>query len=261
MTLIRKPAVAGYFYPDNKDNLKKQIKKYFSVAKDNKIFGRAVISPHAGYVYSGQAAAFAISSFLENKEKIKRIILFGPAHRYSLSGIAADSAEKFQTPLGNVPVDLELTEKLINSFLIQYNDEAHAKEHSLEVQLPFLQEVIKKFKIVPLVAGNTNEEEIAEVIKFLWEDKSNYFIISSDLSHYLSYEKAKKKDRETSDYIEKLEFNKISSDRACGSLLINGFLRAAKKLNLKVKTLYLTNSGDTGGDKSSVVGYGAYCFI
>lgn len=261
MTSIRPPAVDGSFYPSDAKQLHTLIVSLLSEAPD--FLGRspkAIIVPHAGYIYSGAIAASAYARVALGCDSIRRVVLLGPAHRLGFHGLALSSADYFSTPLGSIPLDRSENEALLTLPGVQVLDKAHAQEHSLEVQLPFLQEVLHHFALVPIVVGAAPAEAVAKVIEQLWGGAETLVVISSDLSHYHDYAAAKRQDAATSQAIEKLHPEKIAYHDACGRLPINGLLLVAKKLGLTVTPYDLRNSGDTAGDRDRVVGYGAYGF-
>ena len=257
---IRKPAVAGTFYPNEKSQLTKEINQLLN--KDFKQYNftpKALILPHAGIIYSGEVAAAGYKLLGQTKQKIKKIALLGPSHYVGFSGIAATDADAFMTPLGNMPLATDLAQALISKFAqVNTVNQAHDQEHSLEVHCPFLQSVLDDFTLLPLAVGNCSSQEVAEAIEFLW-DKQDAIIISSDLSHYHSYQQAQALDAITAEKI--LQFkNNITPDQACGCYPVNGMLAVAKNKQLSIQKLLMQNSGDTAGDKARVVGYGAFAF-
>jgi len=272
MPSIRKAAVSGQFYPDDKPYLQEMIAHFLddaisrSVSKNKPplitlnaaLKPKAIIVPHAGYIYSGMVAATAFSCLLPFKEQIKRIILLGPSHRVSFSGLATSSADYFQTPLGNTRIDQEANRQICLLPQVNLNDDAHQFEHSLEVELPFLQLVLGDFSLVPLVVGDANDEAVSEVLEMLWGDSETLVVISSDLSHFLDYESARQRDQKTCEAIESYSLESIHYDDACGKNPIKGLLLSAQKHALNITRLALCNSGDTAGDKARVVGYGAW---
>ena len=261
MTVIREAAVAGQFYPGNASELSATIRLFFEdVEAEPGPAPKALIVPHAGYIYSGPVAATAYASLRPWRERYTRVILLGPAHRVAFSGLALSSADVFRTPLGDVLLDKEAVAAL-NMPGVQVFDTAHQFEHSLEVHLPFLQAVIGSFSLVPLVVGNAAPEAVAGVIDALWGGPETLIVVSSDLSHYLSYDEARASDKATCQAIESLEARNIDRDAACGATPISGLLIAAKRRGMKVTTLDLRNSGDTAGDRSQVVGYGSWLFL
>jgi AmmeMemoRadiSam system protein B len=221
---------------------------------------KAIISPHAGYIYSGPIAGNAFASFQRHADKIRRIILLGPSHYVPFSGLALSTYSAYSTPLGEVPIDTTASSQLTKMKQVCILDEAHEHEHSLEVQLPFLQCILNEFTLVPLVVGSASEEAVAEVIEALWGGDETRIVISSDLSHFLDYNAACQMDKATASAIQALCSEDILDDHACGRYPVKGLLHAARKAHLKCEILDLRNSGDTTGPKSRVVGYGAFAF-
>lgn len=261
MTSTRPPAVAGSFYSADAKQLHALISSLLrAVPNSPGDCPKAIIVPHAGYIYSGAIAASAYAHVALGRDHIHRVVLLGPAHRLSFYGLALSSADFFATPLGSVPLDRSANATLLNLPGVQVLDKAHALEHSLEVQIPFLQEVLQDFSLVPIVVGDAPAEAVATVIEQLWGGDGTLVVISSDLSHYHDYATAKKQDAATSQAIENLHPEKIAYHDACGRLPVNGLLLVAKKLGLTVTPYDLRNSGDTAGDRDRVVGYGAYGF-
>ena len=255
---IRPPAVAGLFYPANPEELHEQINTFLAAASVAKQEPLALIVPHAGYIYSGPIAASAYINLRPLRNQIHRVILLGPSHRVAFHGLATSSASFFNTPLGDVRLDTRTNVLLSQLPQVQVFDAAHAQEHSLEVQLPFLQEVLGEFELVPIIVGDTTTSEVAEVIDIAWQDDATLVVISSDLSHYHDYNSAQKLDRHTCTAIESLNSDAIGVDDACGRHPVKGLLSVAQQRGLKVQTLDLRNSGDTAGDRNQVVGYGAW---
>jgi MEMO1 family protein len=254
----RHPAVAGTFYPANPMLLHQMLGQFLDdVGMGHKV-PKAMIVPHAGYVYSGAIAASAYARLRQAKTQVTRVVIIGPSHRVAFSGLAVSRASSFLTPLGNIPVDEEAVRMVAQLPFVEYLEQVHTLEHSLEVQLPFLQETLDAFKIVPIVAGDASPEQVAQVIEALWGGDETLIVISSDLSHYHDYATARKLDQLTSGRIEKLQYELLSPESACGKVPISGLLKVAKGKSLSVKAIDLRNSGDTAGDKSRVVGYGAY---
>jgi len=228
------------------------------VARTTPLLPKALIVPHAGYVFSGPIAASAYVHLASLRERIRRVVLLGPAHRVAFHGIALSSADAFETPLGRVEIDRAAVAHALTLPGVRMLDSAHTHEHSLEVQLPFLQTVLGEFHLIPLLVGDATPDEIANVIEALWSGDETLLLVSSDLSHYLPYDAACRIDRETTAAIEHLEPDEIGYDQACGRLPVQGLLLAARRRGLRVTTLDLRNSGDTAGPRDSVVGYGAY---
>ena len=260
MTKIRKPAVAGMFYPDDARELTLTVAGYMSDAQANGETIKALIAPHAGYIYSGPIAASAYAHLSDCAGTIERVVLLGPAHRVSLTGLAVCSAESFATPLGNVAVDTEAVQDILALPQVVLSDEAHASEHSLEVHLPFLQTICPGFKIVPLVVGQASVAEVAELLERLWGGPETIIVVSSDLSHYHDYATAHILDAGTAKAIEALDPAGLRYDCACGQVAIRGLLQTARKKGLRARAVDLRNSGDTAGPHSRVVGYGAFVF-
>ena len=260
----RPAAVANMFYSGDSRVLHEDIQSYFAEINSEinpaPSTPKAIISPHAGYIYSGLTAAHAYAQLQHASDTIKRVVLLGPCHRVALRGLAAPSTDFFETPLGIIPIDQNIIKQLLAFSQVQISDLAHQHEHSLEVQLPFLQEVLTDFSLIPLVVGDATPQEVCEVIDQLWGGDETLIIISSDLSHFHDYETARAIDSETRDAIESFNIKAINHESACGCNSVNGLLQSAKKRNLKVTTLDIRNSADTAGTKDSVVGYGAWMF-
>lgn len=262
MTTVRQPAVAGAFYPSNAQELDASVQLYLTRAGEaDGPVPKAIIAPHAGYIYSGPVAASAYARLAPAKNKITRVILLGPCHRVPVRGLAVSSADAFATPLGVVPIDKEARERALTLPQVKVFDATHAGEHSLEVHLPFLQVVLGSFKVLPLVAGDASPDEVAEVIEHLWGGPETLIVVSSDLSHYLEYGAAQRIDSATCRAIETLSPEAIGRDQACGRIPVRGLLTVAKRRGMAVTTLDLRNSGDTAGSKDRVVGYGSWMFV
>ncbi|MDX1593572.1 MAG: AmmeMemoRadiSam system protein B [Gammaproteobacteria bacterium] len=264
MATLREPAVAGLFYPADRDELHDAVTALLGTAMDSPRDAgpppKALIVPHAGYVYSGPVAATAYRLLGPVRERIRRVVLLGPAHRVAFPGLAATRATRFRTPLGDVPVDTETVTALLELPQVRLLDEAHAMEHSLEVHLPFLQEALAEFEVVPLVVGDASPEEVGAVLEKSWGGDETLIVISSDLSHYHDYDTARRLDAATSAAIADLAPERIAYDHACGRNPINGLLHVARTRGLACETLDVRNSGDTAGSRDHVVGYGAYAF-
>ncbi len=260
MITVRNPAVAGTFYPANPAELKATIDKYLGAAKTSGPVPKALIAPHAGFVYSGPVAASAYARIAPARDTITRVILLGPAHRVAVASLALPSVDSLATPLGNVPVDKKAVAMIADLPQVEVMDAAHESEHSLEVHLPFLQTVLAQFALVPLAVGQASPSDVGEVLERLWGGPETLIVISSDLSHYHSYESACRLDKTTSRAIEQLRAEDILYEHACGRIPINGLLHAARKRGMSVTTIDLRNSGDTAGPRDQVVGYGAYVF-
>lgn len=260
MLNVRPAAVAGTFYPADRRQLHATIQGFLAVAPAETPLPKAIVAPHAGYVYSGPIAASVYARLRAGRGRIERTVLLGPAHRVSFRGAATSGADAFATPLGNIPLDVPACRALTALPFVHELEQAHAQEHSLEVHLPFLLEVLGDFKLVPVVVGNATPEEVELLLDALWGGDETLIVVSSDLSHYRDYETARRMDAATSRAIETLTPDAIGFEDACGRLPVCGLLRAAKKRGLTARTVDLRNSGDTAGPKDRVVGYGAYVF-
>ena len=260
----RSPCVAGLFYPSDETRLQFQLRQYFDDAAQQGLGDgyrpRALIAPHAGLIYSGPIAANAYHSVLSRAKDIHRVVVLGPSHQIAFDGAACPSHSLFATPIGEIPVDTQEIARLQAQGLITINDAAHAREHSIEVQLPFLQFILPKFTLLPIVVGHCDPLPIAAIIENYWRADDTLVVVSSDLSHYLDYYDAKKIDRDTSSSIEACRWQDIGPHQACGCYPLRGLLQLAREENCKATCIDLRNSGDTAGEKSRVVGYGAYVF-
>jgi AmmeMemoRadiSam system protein B len=258
---IRSPAVAGQFYPDWPDDLRGMIEDFLEKAPAPQgAAPKAIIVPHAAYAYSGPIAASAYGLFRTDQDIIKRIILVGPSHYIPFRGIALTGAEAFATPLGAVPIDTDVAASLVLLPQAKVLETAHAQEHCLEVQLPFLQVLLQDFKIAPLLTGDANAEEVCQVIERLWGGPETRFVITSDLSQDRDYLSAQRLDRATARSIERGHSEKIGPPQACGYVAVRGMMAAARLNHLCSRTIDLRNSGDTVGPRDVVVGYGAFAF-
>ncbi|HNZ56440.1 MAG TPA: AmmeMemoRadiSam system protein B [Methylophilaceae bacterium] len=261
MHTVREAAVAGTFYPSDKQALVRQIEALMQAVAPAKSQAspKAMIVPHAGYIYSGQTAAIAYAYLKPFRHFIKRVVLLGPVHRVPVRGLALPNADTFATPLGSVALDHAAIAAISHLKQVVVSAPAHALEHSLEVQLPFLQTVLADFKLVPLAVGDATAAEVAEVLDLLWGGPETLILVSSDLSHFLPYTLAQTVDKTTIQNILNLD-STISHQQACGGTPVNGLTLSAKRHHLKPMLLDLCNSGDTGGDKQRVVGYAALTF-
>lgn len=259
MNSARPPAVAGMFYHANPVQLGREVRDFLDATHPGSLKPKALIVPHAGYVYSGAIAASAYASLKTIAPHIRRVVLLGPTHRVAIRGLALPDTDAFDTPLGRIKLDNDAMDALTHLPQITRSGEAHAQEHSLEVQLPFLQTVLDDFILLPLAVGMATAEEVAEVLETVWGGDETLIVISSDLSHYLTYSAAKSVDRATADDITRLH-QPISHDQACGGTPINGLIVAAHRHHLRPHLLDLRNSGDTAGSHHKVVGYAAFAF-
>jgi MEMO1 family protein len=259
---VRPAAVAGMFYPADARALERDIGAMLEAVGERALapgFPKLVIVPHAGYVYSGPVAANAYAALAPARGLVRRVVLLGPCHRVPVRGLALPAAGAFQTPLGRVPVDAHAVAALRGLPQVSESAATHAQEHALEVQLPFLQRVLGEFSLVPLVVGDAAADEVAEVIERLWGGAETVVVISSDLSHYLPYDVARRIDGATLKSI--LGFDtRIAHDQACGATPIAGALVAARRRGLEPELLDYRNSGDTAGDRRQVVGYASLAF-
>lgn len=261
MTAVRHPAVAGSFYPADPYRLQTLLKGLLAaVPPAVETAPKALIAPHAGYIYSGPIAASVYARLAPARATIRRVVLMGPSHRVPFRGLAASPVEEFATPLGSVPVDQDAIRPLLDLPYFGYLEEAHRQEHSLEVHIPFLQSVLEDFSLVPIVVGDAGPEQVASVLERLWGGAETLIVISSDLSHYHDYATAQRMDGATSDAIVALRPEDIGYENACGRIPVGGLLLAARKRGLHGECVDLRNSGDTAGTRDRVVGYGGYVF-
>jgi AmmeMemoRadiSam system protein B/AmmeMemoRadiSam system protein A len=260
---VRTPAVADMFYPGQAQQLQGLVRRYLfearSLAPDPA--PKAIIAPHAGFIYSGPIAASAYVQLRCIAARVRRVVLIGPCHRVAVDGIAVPSADAFATPLGLVPVDRAAVAAVSLLPGVQEIDAAHRDEHALEVHLPFLQEMFSDFSIVPLLAGAATADAVADVLEALWGGDETVIVVSSDLSHYMDYAAARNFDAATCRAIETLDASAIDYDHACGRVPMAGLLALARRRGLRPVTLDLRSSGDTAGDRRRVVGYGAWMFV
>lgn len=262
---VRKPAVAGLFYPADAQELGRQVETLLAdaaqrAAAEAPRAPKAVIAPHAGYVYSGPVAASAYVLVAAGREQIRRVVLLGPAHRYPFRGLALPHADALASPLGSVAVDTDAATGARKLPHVRILDEAHHGEHSLEVHLPFLQKVLDRFTVLPLVVGDAEPEKVAELLRAVWGGADTLVVVSSDLSHYLPYAEARAVDQATARAIERLDAAAIDFHHACGRTPVCGLLLIAAELGLSARTVDLRNSGETAGPRDYVVGYGAFAF-
>jgi MEMO1 family protein len=257
---IRLPAVAGMFYPGSAEELGAEIDRMLSEAgaAGRAPAPKAIIVPHAGYVYSGPIAASAYARLQPARGRIQRVVLLGPAHRLPFRGAALPSVKAFRTPLGDIAIDRPAVDRLRGLPQVEILDDAHAGEHSLEVHLPFLQRSLGSFALLPIVVGMAGGEDVAKLLDAVWGGPETLIVISSDLSHYYSYAKAQVLDARTATAIERLDGAALDEESACGRVPIRGLLQVAKRRGLACRRLDLRNSGDTAGPRDQVVGYGAW---
>ena len=257
---MRPPAVAGLFYPENANELRHAVNGYIAEASLHAAVAdrpKALIVPHAGYQYSGSVAGFAYRRLRGWSADIRHVVMFGPSHRVAIRGLAVPSVDTFATPLGNVPIDAAGRARLLELGLVGISDAAHAAEHSLEVQLPFLQVVLEVFDILPITIGFAPCEQVARAIDAVWGGSDTLVLVSSDLSHYHTWSEARQLDDATTRAIVERRSD-LPDEQACGACGINGLMQIARRRGLTVEVLDQRNSGDTAGDRSRVVGYGSY---
>ena len=266
MLQVRPAAVAGLFYPASADELQRQIDHFLAQANEKTApasattWPKAIIAPHAGYIYSGPIAASVYARLQAARGQIRRVVLLGPAHRVPVPGLALPSVEGFITPLGVVPIDTAAVAAIRQLPQILVSDLAHQQEHSLEVHLPFLQRVLGEFQLLPLVVGDASAAQVMQVLKALWQESHCLIVVSSDLSHYHDYASATQQDQATTKAIESLNYEAIAYDDACGRNPVSGLLALAREWGWHAQTIDVRNSGDTAGPRDKVVGYGAYVF-
>ncbi|MEY3220641.1 MAG: hypothetical protein RIT27_1998 [Pseudomonadota bacterium] len=259
-TYIRKPILAGFFYPDEPLFLIHTIEELLKEIPPTDISPKALIVPHASYEYAGKIMATAYASLLKKHFQIKNVVLLGISHHTSFRGIAVTSKTAYLTPLGQIPVEESTVMKLLQYPQIIMFDEAHIKEHCLELQLPFLQVILQSFSLIPLVVGDISSNNISEVLKILWGNQETLVIVTSNLSYYHHYNTAQQLDQMNATLIETLRWQDLKHDQTCSSPLMGGLLQVAQQKALTAKTFAICNSGDTIGTKDRVVGYGAFGF-
>jgi len=266
---VRPPAVAGMFYPAAADALAQAVDALLAAARPTPgaeagagggKAPKAIVVPHAGYIYSGAVAARAYALLRPVAQRLRRVVLLGPTHRVGIHGLALPDATAFATPLGNVAVDRDAVAALAGLAQVTIAGAPHAEEHSLEVQLPFLQTLLPDFRVLPLAVGRASADEVAAVLDRVWGGDETLIVVSSDLSHYLPYAVAADVDRTTVARVLAGD-HAISHEEACGATPLNGLLLAARRHGLVARLVDLRNSGDTAGDRSRVVGYGAFAFF
>jgi MEMO1 family protein len=257
---IRPAAVAGQFYPGDRETLRTSVSRLLAAAPASAApVPKALIAPHAGYIYSGRIAAEAFAT-LADAQAVTRVVLIGPTHYVPVRGIAVPTADAFETPLGRVPVDREALSVLADLPFVVAADAPHGPEHALEVELPFLQALLGSFAVVPLLVGDAVPQQVAEILRRLWGGPETVIVVSSDLSHYHDYATARRLDAATAAAIERGNSESVGPNQACGFLAVAGLLVEAKTRGLAAHRLALCNSGDTAGARDRVVGYGAWMF-
>ena len=252
---VRAPAVAGSFYPADPSELRSVVEA--CVGEPGTVPPpKAIIAPHAGYVFSGPVAGSAYARMARGR--VTRVVILGPAHRAPDAGIAASSADAFSTPLGQLPVDTATRDSLVEAGLVTVRDDAHVSEHSLEVQLPFLQVCLGDVVVLPLAVGQVDPERVAEVLARVWGGEETLIVVSTDLSHYLDHATASRQDRRTAEAVVARRPDRLGRYDACGLIPLQGLLLAAERHGLEVELLDLRTSADTAGGSDRVVGYGAF---
>jgi MEMO1 family protein len=258
---VRPPAVAGQFYAGHADQLRAQVAGLLAGAPAFRaVSPKALIAPHAGYVYSGRVAATAFAPLRDRASGIERVVLIGPAHYVPVRGVAVPTTDAFETPLGRLPVDHDALAAISDMSFVIGADAPHAPEHALEVELPFLQALLRRCAVVPLLVGDVAPTDAADVLRRLWGGPETLIVVSSDLSHYHDYDTARRLDAATADAIERQDWGYLGPNEACGFLPIAGLLIEAARRGLWAQRLSLCNSGDTAGGRDRVVGYGAWIF-
>ena len=261
-TKVRQPAVAGLFYPDDPDDLQTVLAESFDKARRDRPVRtpapKALIVPHAGYIYSGPVAASAYRLLAAGKEVISRVVLLGPSHRAPLEGLAVPSVDALATPLGLVPLDVENRDRVLALPGVVVADAPHAAEHSLEVHLPFLQLVLDDIRVLPLVVGHAPVATVAAVLDAVWGGPETLIVVSTDLSHYHDHATAQKLDQATADAVVAGRTGTIDDGDACGAYPLRGLLETASRRHMAAQLVDLRTSGDTAGPRDRVVGYGAF---
>ncbi|MSQ81761.1 MAG: AmmeMemoRadiSam system protein B [Myxococcales bacterium] len=258
---IRKPTVAGTFYPARAHALNAELNRCWH---DRKVLNvpppKAIIAPHAGYVYSGAVAATAYATLAPLVGTVERVVVLGPAHRFALQGFAVPEAQIWQTPLGLVQIDAKAVDELANLPDVVRSDLAHEREHSLEIHVPFVQRALGEVALVPVLVGQITPDRVAKLLEQLWGGPETLIVVSTDLSHYHDQATARKIDDTTVRHFETLDFESLSADCACGAHPVAGLLAHAKAIGMRCAAVDVRTSADTVGDPSRVVGY-ASCLL
>ncbi|MDG6773026.1 AmmeMemoRadiSam system protein B [Thiomicrorhabdus sp. ZW0627] len=259
---IRQTAVAGLFYPQQPELLLTMFKEWMpdeDMQSSNSEIPRALIVPHAGYVYSGEAAARGYKLWMGAEDQIKTVVVMGPAHRVGFHGITTLDFDAVDSPLGPLEIDTQLRDELLETFpQIEVSNFAQKQEHSLEVHFPFLKYLLPDVKVLPLLNGSVSVDQVKQVLENLWQRKDVYFVISSDLSHFHPYDEARTIDSQTAEMVNQANWLPLNGERACGYKGIQGLLALHDEFSMQIQEVGLVNSGDTAGDKSRVVGYGTW---
>jgi len=257
MGSVKYPNQAGRFYPSHEKDLSRIIELMLGQAHETDIIPRALIVPHAGYVFSGPVAASAYKALQKIKRRVQNCAVLSPTHYFHLNGIATSTYDFFRTPLGDIPVASELVSEILNNELAGADDSVFEQEHALEVHLPFLQRTLERFFLLPFIVGDATPGQVSSLIDFLAK-RDVLIIVSSDMSHFMDYSSAKHLDQQTSDKIINKEYEQLHGNDACGLFPLRGLLKWAKERSLTITNVDLRNSGDTAGSKDQVVGYGSY---
>ncbi|KAA3627451.1 MAG: AmmeMemoRadiSam system protein B [Proteobacteria bacterium] len=253
---VRRPAVAGMFYRDDAARLRREVRGFIDAGRTSNLVPKAIIVPHAGYVYSGQVAGSGYRALANLETRVRRVFLLGPAHRVYTRGVAAPAHQSFSSPLGEMPIDRERITELCERFdFVTISDASHAEEHSLEVHLPFLQTALGDFLLVPLVVGEVHPGRLRELIDHVLDNPGDLLVVSSDLSHYHGYDEARLIDAQTVELMENLEWQEMRPERACGFVPVSALLLSAAERGWRVSAVDVRNSGDTAGPRDRVVGY------
>ncbi|MGE0667145.1 MAG: AmmeMemoRadiSam system protein B [Sphingomonadales bacterium] len=257
---VKQPGVAGLFYPADRESCAAQVGECLRAALPASVEPKVLVAPHAGYIYSGAVAGTAYATVAKRRGAITRVVLLGPNHRVGFKGVALCTAERWATPLGEIPVDMEAMARIRALPDVIVSDPAFAQEHSLEVHLPFLQAVLGKFSLVPVLVGDAAPETVARVLAECWGGPETLIVVSSDLSHFHDHATATEKDGRAAQAIEALRPDLLADDQACGNRPLRGLMLEAARRDLRVTALDVRNSGDTRGNKDRVVGYGSFAF-
>lgn len=259
---IKQAAVAGLFYPEQAEQLQAMFSEWMDENQDKGCdIPRAIIVPHAGYIYSGEAAAKGFALWRDAADRIKTVVVIGPAHRVPVNGLTTIDHDAVATPFGNLNIDTSLRSQLLEQFdFLEIFNEAQAQEHSLEVEFPFIKHLLPEVKVLPLLSGRVDAHAVKQIFETLWHQEGVYFVISSDLSHFHDYATANFIDGETAQMIQQGQWQALSGERACGYKGIQGMLALAESFPLRIQAIERINSGDTAGDKNRVVGYGTWAF-
>lgn len=260
MAAVIQPSCVGKFFPAEATDLRETVDRLLSAHAVRDSCPKAMIVPHASYFSSGPVAAAGYACLAGQAQRIRRVVLLGTSHCIHVGGLLTTTAPAIWTPLGVVPVDTWAVEQALRFPQVAVHDDAHHLDHAIAVQLPLLQRSLQEFRIVPLLLAGGEPAEVAEVLRLLWGGEETLVVVSTDLSHYLSYDEARRRDWRTAAAIINLDFEAIGRDEACGYRAIAGLLLAAQEHGLQARQVDLRNSGDTCGGRDCVVGYGAFVF-